>query len=74
MTLTSPKNQATRYPNTIVSFVSESFGGVGIPAKFQRSPFHSSNLITPSHKVRQSAGQLVCLVTFLVEVKSVWVW
>lgn len=26
----------------MVSFVSVSFGGEGIPARFQRSPFHSS--------------------------------
>lgn len=42
--LTSPRNQATRYPNTMVSFVSWSFAGEGIPAIFQRSVFHSSKL------------------------------
>jgi hypothetical protein len=40
--LTSPRNQATRYPKTMASFVSASPGGEGIPAVFHRSPFHSS--------------------------------
>src|SRR5271154_4533764 len=40
--LTSPRNQATRYPKTIASFVSASPGGEGMPAVFHRSPFHSS--------------------------------
>ena len=39
---TSPKNQATRYPKTIASLVSSSFGGEGIPAEFHKSVFHSS--------------------------------
>ena len=40
--LTSPRNQATTYPKRIASLVSVSLGGEGIPARFQRSPFHSS--------------------------------
>ena len=43
--LTSPRNHATMYPNTIASLVSWSFGGEGIPARFQRSAFHSSILV-----------------------------
>ena len=40
---TSPRNHATRYPNTTASFVSTSPGGDGIPAVFHRSAFHSSS-------------------------------
>src|SRR3954451_4013795 len=40
--LTSPRNQATRYPKTMASFVSASPGGEGMPAVSHRSPFHSS--------------------------------
>ena len=39
---TWPRNHATRYPKMIESLVSVSCGGDGIPAKFQRSAFHSS--------------------------------
>ena len=39
--ITSPRNHATKYPNTIASFVSWSSGGLGIPAIFHRSAFHS---------------------------------
>jgi hypothetical protein len=37
----SPRNQATRYPKTMASLVSMSSCGEGMPAMFQRSPFHS---------------------------------
>jgi hypothetical protein len=39
---TSPKNQATKYPNTTASLVSSSPGGDGIPAVAHKSAFHSS--------------------------------
>lgn len=46
---TSPRNHATMYPKTIASLVSWSLGGEGIPARFQRSVFHSFILLVSSN-------------------------
>jgi hypothetical protein len=58
---TSPRNHATRYPKMIVSFVSVSWGGEGMPAKFQRSAFHSSsrwNALPVSNKSTRGAPSI----------------